>query len=132
MLSNKRITHHKDGSGFRVPGSWFRVHRSGKMNNLESNIQDSELGDPQAETRNPEPETRNRACEASILGLTEYTYGLRLQERAVEQLRTGEGPERLFLLEHPHVFTLGRGADSAHILADPDRLQSHSIEVHET
>ena len=29
------------------------------MNNLESNIQDSELGDPQAETRNPEPETRN-------------------------------------------------------------------------
>jgi len=55
-----------------------------------------------------------------------------MQARAVERLCAGEGPEQLFLLEHPHVFTLGRGADRANILADQERLRSLSIEVHET
>jgi lipoyl(octanoyl) transferase len=55
-----------------------------------------------------------------------------MQEQAVERLRSGEAPEQLLLLEHPHVFTLGRGADSSNILADPAQLQSSSVEVHET
>jgi lipoyl(octanoyl) transferase len=55
-----------------------------------------------------------------------------MQERAVERLRSDEGTEQLLLLEHPHVFTLGRGADSRNILADQQQLQSNSIEVHET
>jgi len=76
--------------------------------------------------------TAPRVCEARWLGLINYSDGLRLQERAVERLRAGEGPEQLLLLEHPHVFTLGRGADSSNILADQEQLQSHSIEVHET
>jgi lipoyl(octanoyl) transferase len=73
-----------------------------------------------------------RICEATFLGLVSYSDGLRLQERAVERLRSGDAPEQLFLLEHPHVFTLGRGADSANILADQQQLQSNSVEVHET
>jgi lipoyl(octanoyl) transferase len=73
-----------------------------------------------------------RACEAKWLGLVTYDDGLRLQESAVERLRSGEGPEQLLLLEHPHVFTLGRGADSSNILADPLQLQANSVEVHET
>ena len=71
-------------------------------------------------------------CEARWLGLVSYEHGLRLQERAVEGLRSGEVPEQLLLLEHPHVFTLGRGADSSNILADPEQLQTSSVEVHET
>jgi lipoate-protein ligase B len=55
-----------------------------------------------------------------------------MQERAVEQLRSGEGMEQLLLLEHPHVFTLGRGADASNILADREQLQTNSVEVHET
>lgn len=55
-----------------------------------------------------------------------------MQERAVERLCSGEGAEQLLLLEHPHVFTLGRGADANNILADQDQLQSNSVEVHET
>lgn len=74
----------------------------------------------------------HRVCEARWLGLTTYTDGLRLQERAVERLRAGEGNEQLLLLEHPHVFTLGRGGVAANILADEQQLQSHAIEVHET
>ena len=73
-----------------------------------------------------------RLCEARWLGLTAYTDGLCLQERAVERLRAGVGSEQLLLLEHPHVFTLGRGADASNILADDQQLQAHSIEVHET
>jgi lipoyl(octanoyl) transferase len=57
---------------------------------------------------------------------------LRLQEQAVEQLREGRDSEKLLLLEHPNVFTLGRGADSANILADRRLLDAQAIEVHET
>ena len=73
-----------------------------------------------------------RVCEAKWLGQVSYSDGLTLQEQAVERLRSGEAPEQLFLLEHPHVFTLGRGADPANVLADQAQLQSRSIEVHET
>jgi lipoyl(octanoyl) transferase len=71
-------------------------------------------------------------CEAKWLGLVPYDDGLRMQERAVERLRSGEAPEQLLLLEHPHVFTLGRGADVSNILADQEQLQTNSVEVHET
>ena len=73
-----------------------------------------------------------RICEATFLGLVPYDDGLRLQELAVERLRSGDAPEQLLLLEHPHVFTLGRGADANNILADQDQLQTNSVEVHET
>jgi lipoyl(octanoyl) transferase len=73
-----------------------------------------------------------RVCEATWLGQVGYSEGLALQEQAVEQLRSGKGDEQLLLLEHPHVFTLGRGADRANVLADQAQLQSSSIEVHET
>lgn len=55
-----------------------------------------------------------------------------MQENAVERLRSEDAPEQLLLLEHPHVFTLGRGADSSNILADSEQLQDNAVEVHET
>lgn len=73
-----------------------------------------------------------RVCETRWLGLTAYGDGLHLQERAVERLRAGESNEQLLLLEHPHVFTLGRGADATNILADETQLAAHAIEVYET
>jgi len=73
-----------------------------------------------------------RLCEARWLGTVSYDEALRLQEQCVESLRSDAGPEQLLLLEHPHVFTLGRGADSANILASQQQLESNSVEVHET
>ncbi|HXG95164.1 MAG TPA: lipoyl(octanoyl) transferase LipB [Blastocatellia bacterium] len=78
------------------------------------------------------PTAAKRVCEARWLGLTAYADGLRLQEQAVEQLRAGTGAEQLLLLEHPHVFTLGRGASAAHILAGREQLNERSVEVFET
>lgn len=73
-----------------------------------------------------------RACEARWLGLVRYDDGLLMQEQAVERLRSGKAPEQLLLLEHPHVVTLGRGADSSNILADSALLHTSSVEVHQT
>jgi lipoyl(octanoyl) transferase len=74
----------------------------------------------------------DRVCQARWLGRVAYARGLELQERAVEALRDDTGDEQLLLLEHPNVFTLGRGADSSNILADQTALDSRSIEVFET
>ena len=42
------------------------------------------------------------------LGLVDYETSLDLQTQTLESLSRGLGPERIFLLEHPHVFTVGR------------------------
>jgi len=73
-----------------------------------------------------------RLCESRWLGRRDYSEGLRLQEYCVQQLASNNGREQLLLLEHPHVFTLGRGADSSNILSGPAELESLSVEVHET
>jgi len=80
----------------------------------------------------PEVSIINRLCEARWLGRVNYDEGLRLQQSAVEGVRNHESAEQLLLLEHPHVFTLGRGADTTNILANEEQLQTNSVEVHET
>src|SRR5215475_5045128 len=76
--------------------------------------------------------SKQRICEAHWLGIVQYDDGLRLQQTSVERLRSGQDSEQLLLLEHPHVFTLGRGADSSNILADRQQLESSDVGVHET
>lgn len=73
-----------------------------------------------------------RICEAKLLGRVEYETALAMQNSAVACVTAGESSEKLLLLEHPHVFTLGRGADAANILASNRELLEHSIGVHET
>jgi lipoyl(octanoyl) transferase len=49
-----------------------------------------------------------------------------------ELLRSGEGPERLLLLEHPHVYTLGRNADPGDVLMSAEWLRERGVEVVES
>ena len=42
------------------------------------------------------------------LGLVDYEKALDLQTQTLASLSRGVSPERVFLLEHPHVFTVGR------------------------
>ena len=60
-----------------------------------------------------------------------YGEALELQARCVAERRAG-GPDRLLLLEHPHVITSGSGGDEAHVLADPERLKALDISRFET
>jgi lipoyl(octanoyl) transferase len=72
-----------------------------------------------------------RRLEWCFLGRVPYEHGLRLQEAVRLQLRRGEGPERLLLLEHPPVYTLGRNADGGDVVADTAWLVQRGIAVHE-
>lgn len=53
-------------------------------------------------------------------------------QRALHARRVaGEIPDLLLMLEHPHVFSLGRGFRPSHLLADKSELAASGIEVHE-
>ncbi len=49
--------------------------------------------------------------EVAQLGVVDYAQALRVQEALVAARIRDEIGDTLLLLEHPHVFTLGRGAD---------------------
>jgi lipoyl(octanoyl) transferase len=67
--------------------------------------------------------------EAAWLGRIGYREAHALQKRLVEARVAGEIGDRLLLLEHPAVLTLGRHSDPAHILVSPDELQARGIPV---
>jgi lipoate-protein ligase B len=54
--------------------------------------------------------------------LVEYGEAWELQRRLAAARRAGQIDDVLILLEHPHVYTLGRRADEAHVLANASRL----------
>jgi lipoyl(octanoyl) transferase len=58
-----------------------------------------------------------RILNVANLGLVEYQAALALQAAMVAARQNDAIPDTLLLLEHPHVFTLGRGADDRFVLA---------------
>jgi len=64
------------------------------------------------------------------LGTVPYGEALELQQKRVEALRAGAGPECLLLLEHPPVITLGRGGNLENVLAPAAALETAGIPVH--
>jgi lipoyl(octanoyl) transferase len=66
------------------------------------------------------------------LGRVGYREALDLQERLVRERRIGNAPDTLLLLEHPHVITLGSGADHDHVLVGPAERARRGIEIFET
>ena len=65
------------------------------------------------------------------LGCVPYAEALALQERLVEERRRGAGHDRLLLLEHPRVVTLGRRFRSGSLLASPEDLARRGIGLFE-
>ncbi len=65
------------------------------------------------------------------LGTVPYAEGLELQMKAVEARRADAAPDRLLLLEHPPVITLGRSARREHLRMSPDALNARGITLHE-
>lgn len=72
-----------------------------------------------------------RPLHWSWLGRVPYAEAVELQHSARQAIRDGQGPERFLLLEHPHVYTLGRNADRADVLAGAEWLRARGIEVAE-
>lgn len=71
-------------------------------------------------------------CHVEQLGQVEYQDGLRLQAEKVAERKAAAIPDTLLLLEHPHVYTLGRNAKREHLLVTDGWLVEQGIQVFET
>lgn len=68
--------------------------------------------------------------EVHLLGVVDYESALFLQERLVYEISDrADGLGGLLLCEHPPLITIGRGGSRAHILVDPDELESRQMGV---
>jgi len=63
------------------------------------------------------------------LGLVEYASALELQRERVAERKTGAIPDTLLLLEHPHVYTLGRNARRENMLVSAEWLAARGAQV---
>ncbi|MGH9362738.1 MAG: lipoyl protein ligase domain-containing protein, partial [Thermoanaerobaculia bacterium] len=72
-----------------------------------------------------------RLTRWSFLGRVPYAEAVALQLAAREEVKRGRGEERFLLLEHPHVYTLGRNARAADVLGGEEWLRARGIEVAE-
>jgi lipoyl(octanoyl) transferase len=68
-------------------------------------------------------------CVVEELGLIDYAEALRLQGEKVAARKAGAIPDTLLLLEHPHVYTLGRNGKREHLLVPAQRLHAPVVET---
>lgn len=70
--------------------------------------------------------SETRTLKVAQLGMVEYEASLALQDALVAERHADRRDDTLLLLEHPDVFTLGRGADEQHLAA----ARSSGVSVH--
>jgi len=71
-------------------------------------------------------------CRAVWLGTIDYLEARDLQLALVEKVHSGQEPNTLLLLEHPHVYTKGRLSKQSDILLPEAELAAKGVPVHET
>jgi lipoyl(octanoyl) transferase len=74
---------------------------------------------------------RERLLEVCRLGRVAYGKSLELQKELEREVIEGRDRNYLLLLEHPHVFTLGRRSKNDGVLATAEMLRKLGIEVFE-
>ena len=74
----------------------------------------------------------SQPCNVYHLGQLEYGRAWSLQKALVEQISNREQPSSLLLLEHDHVYTIGRTGSMAEINASPASLLDLGISIYET
>src|SRR5258708_37022629 len=75
------------------------------------------------------PMNRSRSVRACWLGRTPYREAWDLQAELVSALRAGDTTDTLLLLEHPHVFTMGKAALSDPLLWDESERARRDVDV---
>jgi lipoyl(octanoyl) transferase len=80
-------------------------------------------------SRPPIDEPETGPLEAAWLGRRPYREVWALQKELAGARADGRIGDRLLLVEHPAVLTLGRQADEAHVRARPAELAARGIEV---
>lgn len=69
-------------------------------------------------------------CNIVDLGLIEYQRAWNLQDEYAAEIADGKRPPTLLLLEHPHVYTLGRKGQLENLLFNEKQLKEKSIAIH--
>lgn len=81
----------------------------------------------------PEEESaQSKTLRWAFLGQLSYSDGVALQERIRSAIRLGKEPDHLLLLEHPHVYTLGRSATPADVVLGDLGRADLGVEVAES
>lgn len=75
---------------------------------------------------------QKRPLRVEWLGTVPYVEASDRQRDIVTERRAGRTPDRLLLLEHPHVITLGASADAEHVLLDEAGRALLGVELHES
>ena len=70
-------------------------------------------------------------CQVEKLGVVDYAEGLHLQGERVAARKAGVITDTLLLLEHPHVYTLGRNAKTENLLISAEQLAARGAQVFE-
>src|SRR5438067_6494708 len=73
-----------------------------------------------------------RSLKVERLGRVEYGAALDMQKRTERAVLTGEQPDTLLLLEHPHTLTLGRRSGPNGIIVPEELLRARGVSVFET
>jgi lipoyl(octanoyl) transferase len=73
--------------------------------------------------------SKSQHVRACWLGSTSYRAAWDLQAGIVTAIRDGRAPDTLLLLEHPHVFTMGKAAKAEHLLWDETERARRLVEV---
>jgi lipoyl(octanoyl) transferase len=75
---------------------------------------------------------KQRTLRVRRLGRLEYGAALAVQKETERAVLTGQQPDTLLLVEHPHTLTLGRGATNAGIITPQEILDARGVTVFET
>ncbi len=68
-------------------------------------------------------------CKVQKLGLIPYQQAWDMQNALAAKIASGEQPETLLLLEHPHTYTFGRRGKAEHLLWSEKQRQSNGVTV---
>ncbi|MBM3786130.1 MAG: lipoyl(octanoyl) transferase LipB [Acidobacteria bacterium] len=73
-----------------------------------------------------------RVLETCDLGRMRWAEAYSWQARLMEQRKSGQIPDQLVFVEHPHVITMGRNAHDENVLASEEILSRTGIDFHHT
>jgi lipoyl(octanoyl) transferase len=64
------------------------------------------------------------------LGICPYGKAWEIQKDIHSKRIRNEIPDTLILVEHPHVYTLGKNANAQHLIASQDYLKTKGVEIY--
>ena len=70
-----------------------------------------------------------RDLTVTRLGVVSYDEALELQNELHAKRVAGDVDDTLLLLEHPHVYTIGRRGSRSEVLLDPEGLRDRGVQV---